>query len=177
MKQVNLEQRSQAWLDWRRRGVCASDAVVILRQSPYKSRWQLWLEKTGAEKSGLIKEPDLSTNPHVQRGIEQEDDARNLMEQALKDAPLLPVCAEWEQNPVLRASFDGITREGCPVELSTRGLVRWARLSLRFQGAPRVFEYALEQTLTARVEPAEKQAIHRLAEDIFGDLWRGGEEL
>ncbi|MGI9273500.1 MAG: AAA family ATPase, partial [Endozoicomonas sp.] len=28
--------------------------------------------------------------------------------------------------------------------LSTRGLVRWAKLSLRFQGAPNVFEYALE---------------------------------
>ena len=58
--------------------------------------------------------------------------------------------------------------------LSTRGVVRWARLSLRFQGAPRVFEYTLEQTLTARVEPAERQAIHRLAEDLFGELWEGG---
>ena len=112
MKQVNLEQRSQAWLDWRRYGVTASDAAVILGQSPYKSRWQLW-----AEKSGILEEPDLSSNPHVQRGIEDEDDARNRMEQALGDAPLLPVCGEWEQNPRLRASFDGITKDGIPVEL------------------------------------------------------------
>ena len=62
------------------------------------------------------------------------------------------------------------------VTLSTRGLVRWARLSLRFQGAPRVFEYALEQALTARVEPAERQAIHRIASDVFGELWVGGHE-
>ena len=62
------------------------------------------------------------------------------------------------------------------VTLSTRGLVRWARLSLRFQGAPRVFEYALEQALTARVEPAERQAIHRIASDVFGQLWEGGDE-
>ena len=112
MKTVNLEQRSQAWLDWRRCGVTASDAAVIVGQSPYKSRWQLW-----AEKSGLLEEPDLSSNPHVQRGIEDEDDARNRMEQALGDAPLLPVCGEWEQNPRLRASFDGITKDGIPVEL------------------------------------------------------------
>ncbi|MCW7552947.1 CbbQ/NirQ/NorQ/GpvN family protein [Endozoicomonas gorgoniicola] len=62
------------------------------------------------------------------------------------------------------------------VTLSTRGLVRWARLSLRFQGAPRVFEYALEQALTARVEQAERQAIHRIASDVFGELWEGGHE-
>ncbi|MGI9273499.1 MAG: lambda-exonuclease family protein [Endozoicomonas sp.] len=116
MKQVNIEQRSQQWLDWRRCGVSASDAAVLLGkksgQSPYKSRWQLW-----AEKSGVMKEPDVSVNPNVLRGIEQEDDARNQMEQALNDAPLLPVCAEWEQNPLLRASFDGLTKDGYPVEL------------------------------------------------------------
>ena len=112
MKQVHLEQRSDAWLDWRKQGVTASDAAVILGQSPFKSRWQLW-----AEKAGILKEPDLSSNPHVQRGIEDEDDARIRMEEALGDAPLLPVCGEWEQNPRLRASFDGITNDGTPVEL------------------------------------------------------------
>ncbi|WP_252180126.1 lambda-exonuclease family protein [Endozoicomonas sp. 4G] len=112
MKQVNIEQQSQQWLDWRRCGVSASDAAVVLGVSPYKSRWQLW-----AEKSGVMKEPDLSANPHVLHGREQEDDARNQMEQALNDAPLLPVCAEWEQDPVLRASFDGLTKDGYPVEL------------------------------------------------------------
>ncbi|WP_062270410.1 lambda-exonuclease family protein [Endozoicomonas arenosclerae] len=116
MKQVNLEQRSNEWLDWRRFGVTASDAAVLLPkragQSPSKSRWQLW-----AEKSGILEEPDLSSNPYVQRGIEDEDDARNLMEQALGDAPLLPVCGEWDHNRILRASFDGITKDGIPVEL------------------------------------------------------------
>ena len=27
------------------------------------------------------------------------------------------VCGEWEQNPRLRASFDGMTKDGIPVEL------------------------------------------------------------
>ena len=112
MKLIHLEQRSDGWLEWRREGVTASDAAVLLGQSPYKSRWQLW-----AEKSGVLKTQDVSSNPHVQRGIDQEDDARNLMEQALDDAPLLPVCGEWEQNPRLRASFDGVTKDGIPVEL------------------------------------------------------------
>ena len=118
MKQIQLEQHSQAWLDWRRCGVTASDAAVLLPksagQSPYKTRWQLW-----AEKSGIVAEPDLSSNPHVQRGVEEEDDARIRMEEALGDAPLLPVCGEWEQNPRLRASFDGMTKDGIPVELKS----------------------------------------------------------
>ena len=78
----------------------------------------------------------------------------------------------------IRRLFTG-SQEGesqLSVTLSTRGLVRWARLSLRFQGAPRVFEYALEQALTARVEPAERQAIHRIGSDVFGELWTGGNE-
>ncbi len=30
---------------------------------------------------------------------------------------LLPVCAESDEEPILRASFDGITDDGIPVEL------------------------------------------------------------
>ena len=57
------------------------------------------------------------------------------------------------------------------VTMSTRTLVRWASLSLTFKGAPKVFEYALSQALTARAEPEQREAIHRIAADIFGDYW------
>ena len=57
------------------------------------------------------------------------------------------------------------------VTMSTRTLVRWATLSLAFKGAPNVFEYTLTQALTARAEPEQREAIHRIAADIFGDYW------
>ena len=57
------------------------------------------------------------------------------------------------------------------VTMSTRTLVRWASLSLTFKGAPNVFHYALEQALTARAEPEQREAIHRIAADVFGDYW------
>jgi cobaltochelatase CobS len=57
------------------------------------------------------------------------------------------------------------------VTMSTRTLVRWATLSLTFKGAPRVFEYALTQALTARAEPEQREAIHRIAADVFGEYW------
>jgi len=57
------------------------------------------------------------------------------------------------------------------VTMSTRTLVRWAALSMTFKGAPNVFEYALQQALTARAEPEQREAIHRIAADVFGDYW------
>lgn len=74
----------------------------------------------------------------------------------------------------IRRLFMGAGDEGDPeltVAMSTRTLVRWARLSLAFKGAPKVFEYALKQALTARAEPEQREAIHRIASDVFGDYW------
>jgi cobaltochelatase CobS len=74
----------------------------------------------------------------------------------------------------VRRLFMGNGAEGGPeltVTMSTRTLVRWASLSLTFKGAPKVFEYALSQALTAGAEPEQREAIHRIAADIFGDYW------
>ncbi len=76
----------------------------------------------------------------------------------------------------VRRLFVGGVDGGGPeltVTMSTRTLVRWANLALTFKGAPRVFEYALVQSLTARAEPEQREAIHQIAEGVFGDLWDG----
>ena len=111
MKIVNLMQRGEEWHEWRRKGITATDAVVILGQSPYKTPWRLWAEKTGY----AIPE-DLSKNPNVQRGLMYEDSARLAVERHWGDI-LLPVCVECSENPLLRASLDGINSAGEPVEL------------------------------------------------------------
>lgn len=59
------------------------------------------------------------------------------------------------------------------VTLSTRTLVRWSRLALTFKGAPQPIAYAMEQALTARAEADQREAIHRIANDVMGDLWTG----
>ncbi len=101
-----------------------------------------------------------------------------ILEQVVPNLPVIVrenmVKLAHEIRRLFVGSQEGEAQLSCT--LSTRGLVRWARLSLRFQGAPRVFEYALEQTLTARTESAERTAIHRLGEDIFGELWLSGGE-
>jgi cobaltochelatase CobS len=57
------------------------------------------------------------------------------------------------------------------VTLSTRGLVRWATLTVAFKGAPNALEYALDRALTLRAEPEQRVAIHRIAADVFGEDW------
>jgi len=56
--------------------------------------------------------------------------------------------------------------------MSTRGLLRWAALTVSFKGAPNALEYALERALTLRAEPEQRTAIHRIAADVFGDDWK-----
>ncbi|MFE8033043.1 YqaJ viral recombinase family protein [Thiohalocapsa marina] len=111
MKIIDVAQRSTDWLNWRAQGITASEAPIILGRSPYKTPWRLWAERTG-----LARPADLSRNPQVQRGIALEDAARQWFEQAY-DTMLMPLCAESDQEPVLRASFDGINDAGEPVEL------------------------------------------------------------
>ncbi|MBO0216527.1 YqaJ viral recombinase family protein, partial [Vibrio sp. Vb2880] len=65
MKTVNLSQRSEQWLEWRKGGITATDACILLNRSPYKTEWRLWAEKTG-----YAREVDLSLNPLVRQGVE-----------------------------------------------------------------------------------------------------------
>jgi len=111
MKLINVAQRSDAWQAWRAQGITASETPVILGHSPYKTPWRLWAERTG-----LARLPDLSNNPHVQRGNRLEEAARQWFEQRY-DTLLMPVCAEADDEPTLRASFDGLNDAGEPVEL------------------------------------------------------------
>ncbi len=58
------------------------------------------------------------------------------------------------------------------VTLSTRGLMRWALLMASFKGAPNALAYSLDRALTFRADPSEREAIHRIAQDIFGTDWQ-----
>ena len=111
MQIIDIAQRTPEWAHWRAQGITASEAAVILGRSPYKTPWRLWAERTG-----LARPADLSKNPLVARGNRLEDTARQWFEQTY-DTLLMPLCAEADEEPVLRASFDGINDAGEPVEL------------------------------------------------------------
>ncbi|WP_305372776.1 YqaJ viral recombinase family protein [Photobacterium leiognathi] len=103
---VDLVQRTEAWFDWRKKGITASMIPVIMGLSAYQTPYQLWAEFVG------LKEPDdLSGNYHVQRGVEQEPEAREAVENEY-GRPYLPVCVEADHNPLFKASLDGLYQLG-----------------------------------------------------------------
>ncbi|PPD43860.1 MAG: CbbQ/NirQ/NorQ/GpvN family protein [Methylobacter sp.] len=57
------------------------------------------------------------------------------------------------------------------VTMSTRTLQRWTNLMVTYKRAPNALEYSLDRALTLRAEPAQREAIIRIARDIFGDAW------
>lgn len=111
MRLLELEQRSQAWLDWRRSGITATESAAILGLNPYVTPWRLWCEKVGRALPA-----DLSSNPLVRFGIEHEDEVRQLFE--LKHLEVvMPACGEFDEDALFRASFDGLTSAMEPVEI------------------------------------------------------------
>lgn len=76
-------------------------------------------------------------------------------------------------NQIRKVFIGGLDGGGMlSVTLSTRGLVRWAMLVATFKSAPNALAYSLDRALAFRAEPAEREAIHRIAKDIFGDDWQ-----
>jgi predicted phage-related endonuclease len=71
----------------------------------------------------------------VQRGVALEDAARRAFEDR-HGTLLLPLCAESDEHPVLRASFDGIADDGAPVELKVPSRRTFAEVDERQTEAP-----------------------------------------
>ena len=110
-KVIQLEQGSDAWLSWREGGIGASDMPTIMGESPYKTPLQLWREKMG-----LAETPDLSNNPHVRRGVENEEPARQAFDARFNEFTL-EMCIESRLHPHRRVSLDGLTASGKVLEI------------------------------------------------------------
>lgn len=115
MHYVNLEQRSEAWHQWRSKGITATEAVAICGHSAFSTPWRVWAEKTGR-----VKPADLSANPYVRYGIDHEDEVRDIFMKQHTDI-VIAACGESDENRVFRASFNGLTSAGQPVEIKCPG--------------------------------------------------------
>lgn len=63
----DAEKDHGKWLDVRNSGIGGSDAATIMGLNPYKSAYQLWMEKTGQ-----AAPPDLSDNQYIYWGAKNE---------------------------------------------------------------------------------------------------------
>lgn len=111
MQIVALSQGSQEWFEWRKQGITATEAAAILGLSEDKTKWLIF-----ALKRGIIHEEDLSKNPLVQYGKENEANARRWYEEKYNTF-LVPVCVVHDSVPWLRASLDGLSTTSLHVEI------------------------------------------------------------
>lgn len=142
MKQVTLDQRSTEWHDWRAQGIGGSEIPVLVAYAPQlladakaighavadqadailaqlskidlTSVYDSTPRKIWASKRGLAV-PDVS-NAHINRGVRFEDIVREMVEQRLGQEAI-PLCAEHDSLPHFRVSFDGVLKDGRPLEI------------------------------------------------------------
>ena len=101
-----VEQNSSAWLVWRKKGLGSSDAPIIMGVSPYKTRFQLWQEKTS---DGQAEQKE---NFIFEKGHRIEVIARGILE--LRDnVDWQPRTFERLDKPFIRASMDAANVDLC----------------------------------------------------------------
>lgn len=116
---ANVAQGTDPWHEWRKTGATATDAVVVMDESPFKTWWRAWAEKTG-----FASPEDIWGNPYVRRGALEEHKIRAAVE-AKHDVMLLPVCVQSKQYGYIIASLDGLSAEGIPYELKYPSEKNW----------------------------------------------------
>ncbi|MDX1471961.1 MAG: YqaJ viral recombinase family protein [Flavobacteriaceae bacterium] len=94
-----MQQNTKEWLEWRNKGLGASDAPIIMGVSPWTTRLELWEQKLGlrpppAENYWMTRGKQLEPKALIGFNFRQEDNYK-------------PVLAQHEKYPFLRASLDG----------------------------------------------------------------------
>ncbi|MCE5319423.1 MAG: YqaJ viral recombinase family protein [Parachlamydia sp.] len=104
MKIINLEQNTPEWLEFRRGKIGASDAPIIMGVSPYRTAYELYLDKT----EGITQ----AKNEAMKRGSFLEDDARRQLKLDLRlSGDIGPAVLQSEEHEEFIASLDCFTPE------------------------------------------------------------------
>jgi len=121
--QINLEQNSPEWLQFRQTHIGASDISSIIEVSPWKTLYQLWTEKK--EKSF----PTFKPNAAMKYGTMMEPIVRDMFiaKTGVSYSPQVHECDVWN---VACASLDGISFDGTKlieIKCPNRKVIEMAR--------------------------------------------------
>jgi putative phage-type endonuclease len=103
MQFLNLKQNTEEWEQFRKGKIGASDAPIITGVSPWKTPYQLWLEKTGQSTN--------TQNQAMKRGHTVEETARQAFEKSMGLVVFPRVVQSLEYDWMI-ASLDGIDLNG-----------------------------------------------------------------
>lgn len=125
---VKLEQRSKEWLEWRHKGIGASDASTVMGENRFVKPSTLMRQK---------RSPVTLNNHQNERmalGTQLEPEARALyISRTGNDVE--PVCIQSSRYEWLRASLDGLTPNGDAVVEIKCGASVYRRVS-EFRAVP-----------------------------------------
>jgi putative phage-type endonuclease len=100
---MQLQQNTPEWLEFRKNYLGASDAPIIMGDSPWRTPFQLWKDKLG------VGEPQ-SMSSAMQRGVDMEQAARDWFEDKTGIA-IYPEVVLHPEIPYLMASIDGMSED------------------------------------------------------------------
>ena len=96
----------EEWLEYRRQGVCGSDASVILGINKYRSVFELWEDKTGISKKNDEGNQYTHFGHVMESVIIREFQERTGLKVRRKNCML-----QSEKYPFMLANLDGVVRE------------------------------------------------------------------
>lgn len=108
MRFIDLAQNTPEWLEFRRDKIGASDAPIILGVSPFKTPYQLYLDK--------IERREQSQNAAMKRGHDMEEEARKYFCTVyemihLEKINVVPYVVQSDTYEWMIASLDGLDIE------------------------------------------------------------------
>ena len=127
---VILEQRSQEWLNWRKDGITATEAVIVARGEHFgKTEADLFNEKVG------LVQPKVVSNKYIQRGVLYEDSVLSFFAANRNVSVKHSGCYQNKVLPFLKCSLDGECEiNGKPTDLEVKCLAEKSFMELLEQG-------------------------------------------
>lgn len=101
------------WHTWRQGGIGGSDSPIIAADAGLLTDKPAWMKSANwlyLIKTGQKEQEDLSNNPAVKRGKENEEPARRIFEEQT-GILMSPCFGEMDTHSFVRSSFDGMTFE------------------------------------------------------------------
>lgn len=139
---IALEQGSREWHRWRLGGLGASDAPVVMRDSPHRTIADLRRERLP---SPGRNSPGRRPNRAMIRGNLLEPTAREAYCRR-KGITVVPLCLQSREHPWMRCSLDGIcldTMQAVEIKCGSQAYRRAAHHG----AAPRAYVAQLQHTM------------------------------